>query len=234
MKRIYLSVLTLCLVLASFAPSGNAAPQLLPELSYKFYALRDIVFVDFYNPYFTPMGNITVNMTVREGTGRNRILAIGQTRMPANLVLMPGEHTSARIPIRARVVRDIPALAQFEFRIIATQLPDSSAPPEVVVQDSNNGTTLELSRDANSVPYVMGFIGLSSAITQPTTAKVDMAILTFYDENHQIVWSEFLPIGGKLTNDDSLMVWGKYEQASSAVVPDISSVEAKFVVQKGN
>lgn len=232
MKRIYVTLLILCVVLVGLPPSGNAAPQLLPELSYKFYPLRDIVFVDFYNPYFTPVGNITVNMTVREGTGRNRVVAIGQTRMPSNLVLLPGEHTSVRIPIRARVIRDIPALAQFDFRIMTTQLPESAIPPEVVVQDSSNGITLDLNHDANSVPFVMGFIGLSPVISQPTIAKVDMAILTFYDENHQILWSEFLPVNGKLGNDDSLMVWGKFEQASSFMVPGITSIEAKFVVEK--
>ncbi len=234
MKRIFMALLTLCLVVSGFAPKGDAAPQELPELSYKFYPLRDTVFVDFHNPYFNPVGSITVNMTVREGTGRNRVIAIGQTRLPSNLVLLPGEHTSARVTIRARVVRDIPSLAQFEFKIIATPLPDTARPPEVVVQDSTTGATLELNRDANSVPYVMGFIGLDPAITAPTTAQVDMAILTFYNEDHNIVWSEYLPINGKVSNNESLMVWGKYESASSHVVPEISSVEAKFVVQKGN
>lgn len=234
MKRIFVAFLTVCLVLASLAPKGDAAPQELPELAYKFYPLRDIVFVDFHNPYFAPVGNIIVNMTVREGTGRNRVIAIGQTKMPANLVLMPGEHTSARIPIRARVVRDIPGLAQFEFKIISTQVAETAVPPDVVVQDSTTGVTLELNRDANAVPYVMGFIGLSPSITAPTTVKVDMAILTFYDENHQIVWSEFLPINGKVSNNDSLLVWGKYEHASAHVVPDISSVHVKFVAEKSN
>jgi len=234
MKRALILATVLGLLLAGFSPTAMAAPQVLPELSYKFYPLKDVVFVDFHNPYFAPIDNIVVNMVIREGTGRNRVIAIGQARMPANLVLMPGEHTSARVPIRARVIRDIPPLAQFEFRIIGRQLDNLEGPPDVVVQDSGNGISLELNRDANNVPFVMGFITLNPAITADTNAKVEMAILTFYDENHNIVWSEIMPIKGTLKNNDSLMLWGKYEQAGLSLVPDIAGVEAKFVVGKGN
>lgn len=234
MRRRGLILGLVLMLLASMAPTATAAPQYLPELSYKFYPVRDIVLVDFHNPYFTPADNITVNMIVREGTGRNRVIAIGQARLPQTLVLMPGEHTSARVPIRARVVRDIPALAQFEFKIIARPIDPEDAPPDVVVHDSSNGISLEVNRDVNDVPFVMGFIGLNPAIIEETTAVVDIAILTFYDQDHQIVWSEILPINGRLSNNDSLMLWAKYEQASSSLVPDISAVEAKFVVSTGN
>lgn len=233
MKRLLSIVVTLFVLLTGVPTPASAAPQILPELSYKFYPLRDLVFVDFYNPYFVPVGGVTVNMIIREGTGRNRTIAIGQTRLPNNLVLMPGEHTSARIPIRARVVRDIPPLAQFEFRIVSKQIDEKAVPPEIVVQDNQNGTTLELNKDADGVPFVMGFIGLSPSITEETTAQVDLAILTFYDEDHKVVWSEFLPVNGKLKNDESFMVWGKYEQANASLVPDIVSVETKFVVSTG-
>lgn len=234
MRRVLIVATLLSLLLAGFSPVATAAPQILPELSYKFYPLKDVVFVDFHNPYFAPIDNIVINMVIRGGTGRNRVIAIGQARMPANLILMPGEHTSARVPIRARVMRDIPPLAQFEFRIIGRQLDSTDGPPDVVVQDSENGISLELNRDANNVPFVMGFITLNPSITTDTTAQVEMAILTFYDENHNVVWSEIMPINGKLKSNDSLMLWGKYEQVGIYLVPDITSVETKFVVAKGN
>lgn len=232
MRRRLLIFALLCLMLTAIPGAGSAAPTTLPELSYKFYPLRDTVFVEFYNPFFTPVDTIIVNMTIREGTGQNRVVAIGQSRMPANLVLLPGEATSARVAIRARVLRDIPPLAQFEFRILARQLEaDAPVPPEVVVQDSDNGVGLSLNRDANNVPFVMGFIGLSNAITEPTSVRVEMAVLTFYDNNRRVVWSELMPINGTLTNFDSMLLWSKYEQASVFQVGDIAAVEAKFIIR---
>lgn len=222
----------LCILLTAIPSTGAAASQLLPSLSHSFYPQRDIVFVDFHNPYFSAVDTIIVNMTVRDGTEQNRIIAIGQARLPVNMVLMPGESTSTRVAIRARVVRDIPATAQFEFRILARSLEvEDTLPPDVVIQDSDNGINLAVNRDANQVPFVMGFIGLSPMITEPTSARVDMAILTFYDRDRRVVWSEIMPINGTLTNHDSLLIWSKFEQATTAHVPEVANVEAKFIMR---
>lgn len=229
-RRWFALLLGLCFLVSGLTGTVSAATQDLPVLSYKFYPLRDTVFVNFHNPYFTSADNIMVNMIIREGTGRNRVVAIGQTRMPANLVLAPGEHTSARVMIRTRVIRDIPALAEFEFKISGRPVPAEKTPPDVVVQDSSNGISLEVNRDNNKVPFVMGFIELNQNITEETKVNVQQAILTFYDQNHKIVWSEVMPINGTLTNSDSIMLWGKYDHITGSLVPDISSVEAKFVV----
>jgi hypothetical protein len=234
MKRKLSLVLLLCVLLAAIPSTGAASSQLLPTLSHSFYPQRDIVFVDFHNPYFSPVDTIIVNMTVRDGARQNRIIAIGQARLPVNMVLMPGESTSARVTIRARVVRDIPATAQFEFRILARPLEEGeTVPAEVVIQDSDNGISLSVNRDANEVPFVMGFIGLSPMITEPTSTRVDMAILTFYNLDRTVVWSEIMPINGTLTNHDSLLIWSKFEQASIAQVPEVASVEAKFILNRG-
>jgi len=232
-KRLFTLLAALCLLIAGFPSRALAVQQSLPELSYKYYPLRDVVYVDFHNPNFAPVDSITVNMVIREGTGRNRIVAIGQVALPPALTLAPGEHTSAKVPIRARVLRDIPALAQFEFRITGRQLDEGKAPPDVVVQDSPNGATLEFNRDENGVPMVMGFIQLNPSITAETTVNVQAAILTFYNSDHEIVWSETMPIGGKLTNNESLMIWGKYDQIRRDLVPDINSIDVKFVVSSG-
>jgi len=221
----------LCLVLAALATPASAAQQKLEMLSYKFYALRDVVFVDFYNPTFSPIDTVNIDMVIREGTGRNRLVALGQAKLPANLVLSPGEHTSIKVPIKTRVVRDIPSLAQFEFRITGRQLDKDKAPPDVVVQDSVNGASMEFNRDVDGVPVVLGFIELNPSITADTTVQVDAGVLTFYDNDHEVVWSEILPIGGKLANHDSLMVWARYEQISSTLVPDVASIDVKFVVK---
>lgn len=235
MKRLTVVLLALCLLLAGLPTQVYAAQQKLPVLSYKFYPLRDVVFVDFHNPNFAPIDNVVVNMVIREGTGLNRIVAIGQTFLPTNMVLRPGEHASALVPIRARVLRDIPPLAQFEFVITGRQLENEQAPPDVVVQGSLNGSTLEFNRDANGVPMVLGFIQLNpQTVTQDTAVTVQAAILTFYDANRQIVWSETMPIGGKLKNNESLMIWGKYEQISRGLVPDIAQIDVKFVVAAGS
>lgn len=233
MKRLFSLLAALTLLIAGFPSRALAVQQQLPELSYKYYPLRDVVYVDFHNPYFAPIDNIIVNMVIREGTGRNRIVAIGQVAMPTALTLAPGEHTSAKVPIRARVLRDIPALAQFEFRITGRQLADSKAPPDVVVQDSPNGATLEFNRDADGVPMVLGFIQLNPSITADTTVNVQAAVLTFYNSDHKVVWSETMPIGGKLTNNESLMIWGKYDHIRRDLVPDIASIDVKFVVTSG-
>ncbi|HYF92911.1 MAG TPA: hypothetical protein VD969_11775 [Symbiobacteriaceae bacterium] len=233
MKRFLSLLAVLSLLIAVFPGRALALQQLLPELSHKYYPLRDVVFVDFHNPYFAPIDTIVVNMVIREGTGRNRIVAIGQVSLPPTLVLSPGEHASAKVPIRARVLRDIPALAQFEFRITGRQLTDGKAPPDVVLQDSPNGSTLEFNRDPDGVPMVLGFIQLNPSITTETTVTVQAAILTFYDSEHTVVWSETMPIGGRLTNNDSLMIWGKFDQIRRDLVPDLSSVDVKFVVTPG-
>lgn len=229
MKRLTVLFLALTLLIVGIPSQALALQQKLPELSYKFYPTWDIVFVDFHNPYFAPMDNVVVNMVIREGTGRNRIVAIGQTFLPAGLVLKPGEHASTRVPIRARVLRDIPALAQFEFFITGRQLEAEQAPPDVVVQGSLNGSQLEFNRDFNGVPMVLGFIGLNPAITEETSVQVQAAILTFYDADHKVVWSETMPVGGKLTNGDALMIWGKYEQITQQLVPTISQIDVKFI-----
>jgi hypothetical protein len=233
MKRFLAIVLALGLMIGLAPSQALAIQQQLPVLSYKYYPMRDIVFVDIHNPNFAPMDNIVVNMVVREGTGQNRIVAIGQVALPPNLVLAPGEHVSTKVPIRARVVRDIPPLAQFDFRISGRQLEDDQVPPDVVVQDSDNGTTLEFNSDANGTPIVVGFIQLNPSITEETTATVQAAILTFYDSDHKVVWSETMPIGGKLTNNDSLMIWGKYEQINRDLIPDLAQIDVKFVVANG-
>lgn len=213
------------LIAAAIVPGVTAAPpHALPDIGYKYYWSRDLVFVDFVNPYFTPVNNVIINMTVREGTGKNRVIAIGQTRMPANLILNPGEHTSARVPIRARIVRDLPINAQFEFKITGKQIPMEEVPPSVVVMGGGN---LEVNRDANNVPFVMGFISLDDLAPDESQVTVQMAILTFYDESHRIVWSEVMAISGTLTQADSIMLFGKYDAASQ--LPDITSVEAHFV-----
>jgi hypothetical protein len=230
MKRLLPLLLSLSLLLALVPSHAFALQQPLPVLSYKFYPLRDVVYVDFTNKNFSPVDNIVVNMVIREGTGQNRVVAIGKTVMPANLVLAPGEHVSAMVPIRARVLRDIPPLSQFEFTVTGRQVADGKAPPDVVVQDSPNGGTLEFNRDANGVPMVLGFIELNPQITADTTVTVQAGILTFYDSDHNIVWSETMPIGGKLTNGDSLMIWGQYDHIRQDLVRDISSIDVKFVV----
>ncbi len=230
MRRVAAILLALCLTLTFLPVRVSAAQLALPVLSYKFYPLRDLVFVDFHNPYFTPVDNIVVNMVIREGTGRNRVIAIGQAFLPENLVLSPGEHVSTSVPIRARVVRDIPLLAEFEFRITGRPVEDGAAPPDVVVLESDNGVDLEFNLDPDGVPMVFGFIGLNPAITEETEVVVQAAILTFYDEDRQVVWSEFLPVYGRLQNNESLMIWGKFQRINKALVPEISSVDVKFVV----
>lgn len=232
-KRLFTFLAALSLLIAMFPATALAVQQSLPQLSYKYYPLRDVVYVDFHNPNFAPIDNIVVNMVIREGTGRNRVVAIGQVAMPPSLVLAPGEHASTRVPIRARVLRDIPSLAEFEFRITGRQLADGKTPPDIVVQDSPNGSTLEFNRDVDGVPMVLGFIQLNPSITAETTATVQAAILTFYDSDHKIVWSETMLIGGKLTNNESLMIWGKYDQIRRDLVPDISSIDVKFVTTTG-
>lgn len=213
------------LISAAIVPGVTAAPpQTLPDIGYKYYWSRDLVFVNFVNPYFTPVNNVIINMTVREGTGKNRVIAIGQTRMPPAMILNPGEHTSARVPIRARIIRDLPINSQFEFRIMGRQIPAAEVPPSVVVMGGGN---LEVNRDANKVPFVMGFITLDPLAADEAQVTVQMAVLTFYDESHRIVWSEIMAISGTLTPSDSIMLFGKYEAASQ--LPDITSVEAHFV-----
>jgi len=232
-KRKWGFVLVLSLLLLAIPSTGVASSQLLPTLSHSFYPQRDLVFVDFHNPYFTPVDTIIINMTVRDGTAQNRIIAIGQARLPVNMVLMPGESTSTRVPIRARIVREIPATAKFEFRVLARSLEENeTVPPDVVIQDSDNGINLSINRDANQVPFVMGFIGLSPMITETTNARVDMAILTFYNQDRTVVWSEIMPINGTLTNHDSLLIWSKFEQASTAQIPEVTNVEAKFILRR--
>lgn len=232
-KRIVPILVALLFTMAVFVPRASAAPQTLPALSHKFYPLKDMVFVDFHNPYFTPIDNISVNLIIREGTGRNRIIAIGQTRLSGNMVLMPGEHASARVPIRARIMREIPLLSQFEFRITGRVLDKDAGPPDVVVQDSGNGITLDLNRDANGTPYVMGFATLNPNITQETSAKVELAILTFLDQDRQVVWSEIMPVNGTIRNDESILLYSKFEQAGAIIPTDGVTVEAKFVMGKG-
>lgn len=234
MKRILVLLVALSLLMVGSVPTAAATQQQLPVLSYKFYPLRDVVFVDFHNPNFAPIDNIVVNMVIREGTGQNRVVAIGQAFMPANLVLNPGEHVSAKVPIRARVVRDIPLLAQFEFRISGRQLDKDEIAPDVIIQDSTNGTTLEFNRDANGVPIVLGFIQINPAITEETTVQVQAAVLTFLNSDHQVVWTEIMPIGGKLTNNESIMIWGKYEHISQQLLPDLAQIDVKFVVGTEN
>jgi hypothetical protein len=233
MKRLFVVLLALGLLIGLAPSQALALQQQLPVLSYKYYPMRDIVFVDFHNPNFAPIDNVVVNMVIREGTGRNRIVAIGQVTLPANLVLGPGEHASTKVPIRARVLRDIPPLAQFEFHISGRQLEADQKPPDVVVQDSDNGTTLEFNRDANGTPIVLGFIQLNPSVTDEASVTVQAGILTFYDSDHKIVWSEIMPIGGKLTNNESLMIWGKYEQINRDLIPDLAQVDIKFVVSNG-
>jgi hypothetical protein len=216
----------MCILLSALlVPGVNAAPpQTLPDIGYKYYWSRDLVFVNFVNPYFTPVNNVIINMTVREGTGSNRVIAIGQTRMPPHMIMNPGEHTSARVPIRARIIRDLPINAQFEFKIMGRQIPAAEVPPSVVVM---GGGSLEVNRDQNRVPFVMGFITLDPLAPDDAQVTVQMAVLTFYDESHRIVWSEIMAIAGTLTASDAIMLFGKYEAASQ--LPDVSSVEAHFV-----
>lgn len=208
-------------------PAVAAPPQFLPDIGYKYYYSRDLVFVDFVNPYFSPVNNVVVNMIVREGTGRNKVIAIGQTRMPPNLILMPGEHTSARVPIRARIQRDIPVNAQFEFRISGRVVPDAEVPPQVTVQ----GGTMEVNKDHNGVPYIFGFAQLDPLAADDAQVTVQMAILTFYDSQHRISWSEIMAINGSLVPGDSLMLFGKYEAAAAI---DTSSVDVLFVALPSN
>ncbi|HYG58633.1 MAG TPA: hypothetical protein VD902_11300 [Symbiobacteriaceae bacterium] len=229
MKRLMVLFLTFSLLIFGIPSEAFALQQKLPELSYKFYPLRDTVFVDFHNPHFAPIDNIVVNMVIREGTGRNRVVAIGQTFLPPALTLAPGEHASTMVPIRARVLRDIPALAQFEFHITGRQLENGQAPPDVVVQGSANGAQLEFNRDPNGVPMVLGFIQLNPTITTEATVDVQAAILTFYDSEHRVVWSETMPIGARLTSNESRMIWGKYEQINLQLVPDLAQIDVKFV-----
>jgi hypothetical protein len=230
MKRFLTLVLALGLLFA-VAPSSRAvaAQQSLEVLSRKFYPLHDLTFVDIFNPSFNPVNNIVVNMVIREGTGRNRIVAVGQVFLPAGLVLRPGEHVSATVPIRARVVRDIPALADFEFRVSGNQLDKTAALADVVVEGSTNGVSLEFNRDQDGVPMVFGFVRLSSSSPDNAQATLQGAVLTFYDDNRQVVWSEFMPLTGKLASNDSFMLYGKYEQLTANLVPDISSVDVKIV-----
>ena len=233
MKRLMVLVLALCLLIMGIPTQALALQQKLPVLSHKFYPTWDIVFVDFHNPYFAPIDNVVINMVIREGTGRNRVVAIGQTFLPAGLVLKPGEHASTRVPIRARVLRDIPALAQFEFFITGRQLETEQTPPDIVVQGSPNGGQLEFNRDPNGVPMVLGFIELNPSVTEETTVDVQAAILTFYDADYKVVWSETMPIGGKLSNGDALMIWGKYEQITRQLVPTIAQIDVKFITGSG-
>jgi|GEM_PF-2577869 len=234
MKRLFTLLAALVLLVAAFPTRALAVQQQLPELSYKYYPLRDVVYVDFHNPNFSSIDNIVVNMVIREGTGRNRIVAIGQIVLPPALTLAPGEHTSTLVPIRARVLRDIPALAEFQFQISGRQLTDGKAPPDVIVQGSPNGASLEFNRDADGVPIVLGFIQINPAVTADTTVTVQAAILTFYNSDHEVVWSETMPLGAKLTNNESRMIWGKYDQIRRDLVPDISSIDVKFVVTAGS
>lgn len=232
-KRILLLLTALCLMLASFAPTAVAAQLRLEVLSYKFYPLQDLVFVDVMNTNQDPISNVVVDLVIREGTGRNRLIALGQVTLPPSLVLMPGEHISTRVPIRARIVRDIPALAQFEFRVTGAPVEREAAPPDVVVEGSDNGATLEFSRDQNGVPMVFAFVRLNEMAPAETRVMLNAAVLTFYDEHRQIVWSEYMPIGGRLGAGESRMIWGKYEQLHRSRVPNIDSIEVKFFVTGG-
>lgn len=230
MKRRLVVLLLAVSLLAVFTPSqALALQQPLPVLSYKYYPLRDIVYVDFHNPNFAAIDNIVVNMVIREGTGRNRVVAIGQTVMPPGLTLAPGEHVSTKVPIKARVLRDIPPLAEFEFRVSGRQLDQDQKLPDVIVQDSPNGATLEFNRDANGVPIVLGFIQINPGVTDETTVTVQAAVLTFYNSEHEVVWSETMPIGAKLTNNESVMIWGRYEALNRDIVPDLNQIDVKFV-----
>lgn len=229
MKRLLSALALLGLLLAvSAAPAAAAPPQFLPEIGYKYYFSRDLVFVDFVNPYFTSVNNIIVNMIVRDGTPANRMIAIGQTRLPPTLILRPGDHTSARVPIRARLVRDIPVNATFEFRITGKVVADEDLPPTVTVQ---SGSTLEVSRDQNGVPYVMGFAALDPLADEDVTAQVEMAVLTFYDAQRRISWSEIMALSATLAHGDSLMVFSKYDAATMA---DVASVDVQFITVPEN
>lgn len=231
MKRLFVIVAVMFLLMAGMAPRALAAQQNLEVLSHQFYPMRDIVFVDFYNPSFNPVDNISVNMIIREGTGRNRIIAIGQAFLPENLVLAPGEHVSVKVPIRARVVRDIPLLADFQFQVAGRQLAADALPPDVVVAGSPNGVTLEFNRDPNGVPIVVGFIQLNpEKLGKDTQAQVSAAVLTFLDADRDVVWTEVLPVNARLEQNDMAMIWAKYEHMTNSLVPNIDSVEVKLLV----
>jgi hypothetical protein len=214
------------LLVALGGPSATGAPPVqLPDIGSKFYYSRELVFVDFINPYFAPVNNIIVDMIVRDGTGANRVIAIGQSRLAPYLVLQPGEHTSTRVPIRARVSRTIPPNADFQFRIMARQVDPTTVPPEVVVQ---GGDSLAVTKDINGVPNVLGFAGLDPLAPEDAQVTVQLAILTFYDQNHRISWTEFVPVAGTITPFDSLPIIGKFANAAGADI-DTTYVDVKFV-----
>lgn len=228
MKRWLPIVMLVALMLGTVpSPTSAAPPQFLPEIGYKFYYMLDLVFVDFVNPYFTPVNGVIVNMIVRDGSKKNKVVAIGQTRMPTNLTLKPGEHTSARVPIRARIMRDIPVNATFEFRITGKVADSDSLPPAVVVQ---GGGSMDVNKDDNGVPYVMGFATIDPLAEEDASVQIQMAILTFYDSQHRIVWSEIMALSGALTHGDSMMVFAKYDAAASV---DTNSVDVQFVTAAG-
>jgi hypothetical protein len=231
MKK-WVSVLLVCCLAAFAMPtSGQAAQQRLPALSSKFYPDQELVFVDFHNVSPSPLDNIIINMRVREGAGSNRVIAAGQARLPTKLTIRPGERASARVPIFARSLRELPAAATFDFRITGRQLPDNTNIPDVVVQDSPSGKTLEFGRDSLGIPTALGFIELNPSLTAEVRTQVQVAILTFYDQERKVVWSETIGVNARLTNNESVLLWGRYEQMTSSLVPEISSVEVIFSFQ---
>lgn len=226
MRKGIVAVWATLLTLSLFSPNAVSAPLVqLPDMSSKFYYSRELVFVDFINPFFAPVNNIVVNMVVRDGTGANRTIAIGQNLLPRNMILQPGEHTSTRVPIRGRVGRVIPPNADFQFRIMAKQVDPNSVPPQVVIQ---GGDSLAVTKDANGVPNVLGFAGLDPLAPDSAQVTVTQAILTFHDQNQRVSWSDIVPVGATLTPIDSFPVIGKFASAAGADI-DTSYVDVKFV-----
>lgn len=227
MRRIVLLLLALLVLLIGVLPASRAfaaPPQFLVALSHYPVPSRDMVFVEFVNPYFAPVKDIVINMVIKDSRGK--MVAIGQTKMDPNMIMRPGDVTSARVPIRGRVTNRIdPMTSQYDFRIMGRQIANTDLPPAVVVQ------TLEVNEDVNGVPYVLGFASLDPLAPDDASVVVQYAILTFYNQRRQVTWSELMPLSAPLVQADSLMLYGKYEAAEPY---DTSFVDVLFVTTSGN
>lgn len=221
------SLVVLALILAALLPAGfmparAAEPQMLLTRSYRYFADRDLVLLDLSNPLFVPVRRIAVTMTVRGAGGQ--ILALGKAQLPANLVLKPGENTSVQVPVLVQIVPQLPAGARFEFMITGQPVDEATLPPPVMAL----GPGLELSKDADGVPWVMGFGYLDPLLPEGTAVLVESAVLSFYDSEGLLVWTEVVPFGQQLGPGETLMIARKFESLAPPRVT-AARVEPHFV-----
>lgn len=98
MRRILALGPVLLAIAAGPRPAAAAPPPFLEEIDYRYDPDGELVFVAFANPHVIALDHIAFNMMVPDGPPpsghRHR-----PGRLPANLILRPGEPTSARVPL---------------------------------------------------------------------------------------------------------------------------------------